>query len=137
MKKTLSRLITTAFVLLSLAGCGTSSKRTLSDTSIQSKTVILEGQSIDIYQDDTFASRKNADKVFTDWAKRSHLQRNITGRRLLSISPREDGCHLTYDFRLMDGKQQRVTLVVPEYTNGFNGRGRNGTAKANIKKPKQ
>ena len=137
MRSLTSKLFLATFFLLMLTGCGTSSKRTLSDTSIQSKTVILEGQSIDIYQDDTFASRKNADKVFSAWAKKSHLQRNITGRRLLSISPREDGCHLTYDFRLMDGKQQRVTLVVPEYTNGFNGRGRNGTAKANIKKPKQ
>ena len=131
-KTNLQLLVPLIAGLLILVSCGTSSKRTLSDTSIQSRTVILEGQSIEIFQDDTFASRRNADKIFDAWAKKSRLKKSITGKRLLSISPKSDGCHLTYDFRLIDGKQQRITLVVPSYTNGYNGKRRNGSARANI-----
>lgn len=72
-----------------------------------------------VYLDDHRRSRKNADRIFDDWSEKAHLKSNITGRRLMSIAPKSDGCHLTYDYRLTDGSQQRVTLLVKNYTQSY------------------
>ena len=94
------------------ASCGTSAKRTLAIPDEHQQTVRLDQGSIEIVKDDHQQTRRNADRIFDAWSKTAHLHRNITGRRLMSIAPKDDGCHLTYDFRLTDGSQRRVTLIV-------------------------
>lgn len=115
-------------VLILAASCGTSAKRTLSNYEGPHNTVTVSGKRLDIYIDDHTRSRKNADQIFNDWSERAHLKRNITGKRLMSIAPKADGCHLTYDFRLTDGTQQRVTLIVEDYTNTYRKRHRQTNA---------
>lgn len=97
------------------SSCGTSYKRSLADAGIQSREVVFSQEEMVIYIDDPARTRRNADKVFQSWIQSRDMQRHVTGRRLYSVAPREDGCHLVYDFRMVDGSQQRVTLVVPEY----------------------
>ena len=106
------------FILLALliaCSCGTSYKRTLSDYTIDNRRVMYAATEMVIFLDDPARTRKNADKVFDSWIQSRNMQRSVTGRRLLSVAPKEDGCNLTYDFRMVDGTQQRVTLVVPEF----------------------
>ncbi|MBR1434989.1 MAG: hypothetical protein IJ584_07745 [Bacteroidales bacterium] len=101
------------------AACGTSIKRTLSVPDEHERTVVIQDGRMEVYPDDHQGTRKNACRIFDTWAKDAHLSRNITGRRLMALSPKEDGCHLTFDFRLMDGTQRRVTLVVKDYTQTY------------------
>ena len=68
-----------------------------------------------IYLDDHTRTRKNADRIFESWLESKNLSRHVTGKRLLAVSPKDDGCHLTYDFRLIDGSEQRVAIIVPAY----------------------
>ena len=106
------------FILLAsllACSCGTSYKRTLSDYTINNRRVVYSATEMVIFLDDPARTRKNADKVFDSWIQSRNMQRSVTGRRLLSVAPKEDGCNLTYDFRMVDGTQQRVTLVVPEF----------------------
>ena len=106
------------FILLAsllACSCGTSYKRTLSDYTIDNRRVVYSATEMVIFLDDPARTRKNADKVFDSWIQSRNMQRSITGRRLLSVAPKEEGCNLTYDFRMVDGTQQRVTLVVPEF----------------------
>ena len=103
MKQIIKLTIFVLFVILT-ASCGTSAKRTLAIPDEHQQTVRLDQGSIE--------TRRNADRIFDAWSKTAHLHRNITGRRLMSIAPKDDGCHLTYDFRLTDGSQRRVTLIV-------------------------
>lgn len=119
MKYKVTRFSILLISVLLLASCGTSAKRTLANYEGMHNTVIVSGTTLDIYIDDHTASRRNADRIFDGWAEAAHLKRNITGKRLMSIAPKSDGCHLTYDFRLMDGTQQRVTLIVENYTNTY------------------
>lgn len=106
------------FILLAsllACSCGTSYKRTLSDYTIDNRRAVYSATEMVIFLDDPARTRKNADKVFDSWIQSRNMQRSITGRRLLSVAPKEEGCNLTYDFRMVDGTQQRVTLVVPEF----------------------
>ena len=106
------------FILLAsimVCSCGTSYKRTLSDYTIDNRRVMYSAAEMVIYLDDPARTRKNADKVFDSWIQSRNMQRTVTGRRLLSVATKEDGCNLIYDFRMVDGTQQRVTLVVPEF----------------------
>lgn len=119
MKKRNLIILILAVMTLAATGCGTSSKRTLYNYGGPHNAVTIEGYTINIYADDHRASKKNADRLFDEWAEMAHLSRNITGKRLLSIATKTDGCNLTYDFRLVDGSQQRLTLIVPSYTNTY------------------
>lgn len=115
MKKILHHLLIASVFLVLLPSCGTSIKRNLSDTGIKHSTETLEGETFVFYTDNHEESRWNAEKLFNRWAEKKHLKRTITGKRLLSISPKEDGCHITFDFRLFDGTEQRVTIIVPDF----------------------
>lgn len=110
-----TRILLLAAAALFLASCGTSIKRPIIDPSIETRSAIFSAEEMVVFLDDYKRTRKNADRVFYSWIEAQNLRRSITAKRLLSIAPRQDGCHLSYDFRLMDGTQHRVTLVVPEY----------------------
>lgn len=105
-------LVILILITLLSASCGTSAKRTLAVPDEHQQTVQTDREQMVIVKDDHQQTRRNADRIFDAWSKTAHLNRNITGRRLMSIAPKDDGCHLTYDFRLTDGSQRRVTLIV-------------------------
>ena len=107
-----------ALALLAAASCGTSAKSNLSDGTV-TRTETVTGIPYTFYIDNHSLSRKGADKVFDTWAKEKSLKGHITGKRLMSIAPKSDGCHLTYDFRMVNGTQQRVVLIVEEYTKTY------------------
>ena len=98
-----------------LCACGTSARRTLADKSITQTEVTVRDAEMVIYLDDHTRTRKNADRIFESWLESKNLSRHVTGKRLLAVSPKDDGCHLTYDFRLIDGSEQRVAIIVPAY----------------------
>lgn len=113
-------LAATLILVLSLStGCGTTASRTLSDPNITPTYREVDEVSMLIYIDDHTRTRKNADAIFNVWAERAHLKGNITGKRLLAVMPKGESVHLTYDFRLTDGTQQRVVLIVKEYTKAY------------------
>lgn len=114
--------------ILTLLSCGTSVKRTLSDTSIPVREIIYDNASMVVYTDDHTRTRRNADKIFLSWVDSKGMRRHVTGKRLLAIGPRQDGCHLTYDFRMIDGTEQRITLIVPEYNQQYRKRHRQTNA---------
>lgn len=108
------------FVLMLFAvSCGTSAKRALYDPDIPVREVYIDEGRMEIYMDDHTRTRKNADHIFEKWIETRGMQRHLTGKRLLAISPKPEGCHLTYDFRLMDGTEQRVVLIVKDYSQGY------------------
>lgn len=108
-------LVILILITLLPASCGTSAKRTLAVPDEHQQTVRTDREQMVIVKDDHQQTRRNADRIFDAWSKTAHLNRNITGRRLMSIAPKDDGCLLTYDFRLADGSQRRVTIVVGTY----------------------
>ena len=118
MKKLLIFLTVTIAACL-MTACGTSVKRTLADKDIPTSYVEIEGVEMIIYIDDHSRTKKNADAIFNAWAESQYLKSNITGKRLMSIAPRQGGCLLTYDFRMTAGNQQRVVLNVQDYTRKY------------------
>ena len=122
MKRTLPVVIIALAFLA--ASCGTSAKRTLNDPDIPYREVNIDEGRMEIYLDDHTRTRKNADRIFEKWIESRGMQRHLTGKRLLSISPKPEGCRLTYDFRLMDGTEQRVVLIVKECTQCYRKRHR-------------
>lgn len=118
MKKLLILLAVTMTTCL-VTSCGTSLKRTLADNDIPTSYVEIGGVQMVIYIDDHGRTKKNADEIFNAWAESQHLKGNITGKRLMSIAPRQDACLLTYDFRMTAGNQQRIVLLVLDYTKTY------------------
>ena len=98
-----------------VTGCGTSAKRNLS-TAVENHRTVEVTTPMTFYVDNHKWSKKEADRVFDIWSIETHLKSNLTGKRLLSINPKSDRILLTYDFRLTAGEQQRVTLVVRDFT---------------------
>ena len=117
--KTTATLITIITVTLLTASCGTSAKRALNDPGIPVREVSIENGTMEIYMDDHTRTRRNADRIFDTWIASRDMQRHVTGKRLLAISPKPEGCRLTYDFRMVDGTEQRVVLIVKDYTQGY------------------
>ena len=119
----MKRLLHTLFLLGLLAimtpSCGTSAKRTLSNTHEEHAEVTISDTEMVIYLDDHTRSRKNADRIFESWLDSRGMRRSVTGKRLMAIAPKSDGCRLTYDFRMYDGTQQRVTLNVKNYSQQY------------------
>lgn len=105
--------------VLILASCGTSMRRTLADEVSNHSTATIDDTEFVLVIDNHRQSRKNADAIFERWARERHLKGNITGKRLMSIAPKDDGCHLTYDFRMTAGNQERVTLIVTHYSQTY------------------
>lgn len=98
-----------------MTACGTSAKRNLCTPSDKHAYVTISDVHFVFYTDNHKQSRKNADRVFDAWAEASHLKGNITGRRLMSIAPKGKTINLTYDFRMIAGNEQRVTLMIEDY----------------------
>ena len=105
-------------VLLLAASCGTSSRNSLSDASVPTETAVVDGPVMEVFTDDHYGTRLNADAIFNAWAKEGGVR--ATSKRLLSISPKEDGCHITYNYRARGKGERRVTLVVKRYRTAFN-----------------
>lgn len=101
--------------IVSAISCGTSARRNLADGDIAHTEITVDDAEMVIYLDDHTRTRKNADAIFAAWAESRHIGRNVTGKRLLAVSPKDDGCNITYDFRLVDGNEQRVTIKVTNY----------------------
>lgn len=102
--------------LLAASACGTSAKRALYDPDIPVREVYIDEDRMEIYMDDHTRTRRNADRIFDNWIASRDMQRHVTGKRLLAISPKPEGCRLAYDFRMVDGTEQRVVLIVKDYT---------------------
>lgn len=125
------RILALAAVLLLAASCGSASKPSTAGSGVQQRTVQITDKKMVIYSDDQNQTRKSADRIFDAWATSRNMKRNITSRQLRSLSPKTDGCHLTYEFRVVDGTRQKVTLVVTNYeTKQYRNR-RRGTVPAN------
>ena len=113
------RLLTILLAAALLTACGTSVKRSLYDQNIETREVTVTAPDMTVYLDDHTRTKKNADAVFNSWVQSRGMQRHVTGKRLLSINPKADGCRLVYDFRMIDVTEQRVTLIVPEYRQAY------------------
>lgn len=100
---------------LTTVSCGPSYKSTVAVAQGTHSYVDVDYVDYVFYVDNHKLSKKGADHVFDVWADASHLKKNITGKRLLSIAPRDEACYLTYDFRMVAGNQRRVTLIVYNY----------------------
>lgn len=114
-------LLFTTLLLLSFViyGCGMSASRTLADTDLVETVVTISDKQMIIFLDDQKESRKNANRIFDEWTKENHIDKNISIKRLHAILPREDGCHITYDFRTTSGLETRITFVVEQYTKAY------------------
>lgn len=115
MKPKFTLLTLLIIFIISAVSCGTSAKRSLADGNVAHTEAVIDNAEMTVYLDDHTRTRKNADAIFSAWADSRHIGHNITGKRLLAVSLKEDGCDLTYDFRLVDGNKQRVTLKVTDY----------------------
>lgn len=119
MKRFTPILLAAALVCVFAHSCGTSYKLTAADTSIQTSYAAMEDVRMVIFTDDHSRTRKNADTIFDQWAEENHLKSNITGKRLMSIAQKQEGCILTYNFRMIAGNQQRIVIVVPDYVKAY------------------
>ncbi len=117
--KHITTILLLALVTFTGTACGTSTKRTLTNTGNNHPEVIVSDMQMTIHPDDHKATRKNADKVFDHWLDTRNMKRSVTGKRLMAIIPKSDGCQLVYDFRLIDGAQQRVTIKVINYKHEY------------------
>ena len=119
MKRHLLTLFLLGLTAIMAPSCGTSAKRTLSNTHEEHAEVVISDTEMVIYPDDHTRSKKNADRIFESWLDSRGMRRSVTGKRLMAIAPKSDGCRLTYDFRMYDGTQQRVTLNVKNYSQQY------------------
>lgn len=116
-------------VLLLTASCGAFNGPSQQTGPVRTET-IKETKYV-FYKDNHKLSRRNADRIFDEWSEGRNLHRNITKRALRSVSPKADGCHLVYDFRLVDGTWQRVDLKVLNYEQKYRRKPRK-TEKVNV-----
>lgn len=122
-RNTITHLLLLGALAAYAPSCGPSARRTLSDAALPAREATFTGKSLTVWLDDHTRTRREADAVFDAWLDSRGMRRGVTGRRLMSVNPSEDGCRLTYDFRTVDGTEQRVVLLVPDYRQAYRKKG--------------
>ncbi len=112
-KKTFLHLPLATLLAAALCACSTSMTRGMSDTGIEASADTLKGVEFVFFENSHEETRYNADEIFNKWASGQKLF--ITAKRLQAVSPKEDGCTITYDYRVGGGKEKRISIFIPSY----------------------